>query len=83
MEHENEIRDLLENELELKIDLQMDGGGDSSAAGFFGGSSNHQSGSGNKPLDLGSMKKVNEKQVEEVVPKAVRKFGYNQMEWTV
>jgi|GEM_PF-2430837 hypothetical protein len=83
MEHENEIRDLLENELELQIDLQMDGGGDSSAAGFFGGSSNGQSGSGSNLLDLGSVKKTNEKQVEEVVPKAVRKFGYNQMEWTV
>jgi hypothetical protein len=83
MEHENEIRDLLENELELKIDLQMNGGGDSSAADFFGGSSNHQSGSGSSPLDPGTMKRANEQHVEEVVPRAVRKFGYNQMEWTV
>lgn len=83
MDHENEIRDLLENELALKVDLQMDGGGDGSAADFFGGASGQQSGNGNGPLDLGSLKKTAEQTIEEVVPKAVRKFGYNQMEWTV
>lgn len=81
MEHENEIRDLLENELELKIDLQMDGGGEGQLADFMGGSSERRSGEGDS-LDLGSLK-TKEQPVEEVVPKAVRKFGYNQMEWTV
>jgi hypothetical protein len=83
MEHENEIRELLENELELKVDLQMDGGGESDMAGLFGGSSQQQSKDGGGPLDLNSLKKTKEQQVEEVVPKAVRKFGYNQNEWTV
>lgn len=85
MEHEKEIRELLENELELKIDLQMDGGGDSNAADFFGGSTGQQSsGKGGKnPLDLGSLRRTEEQEVEKVVPQAVRKFGYNQNEWTV
>ena len=85
MEHEKEIRELLENELELKIDLQMEGGGDNDAANFFGGSTGQQSNSkgGNSPLDLGSLRRTEEKQVEKVVPQAVRKFGYNQNEWTV
>jgi len=85
MEHEKEIRELLENELELKIDLQMDGGGDGNVADFFGGSTGqHSSGKGgNSPLDLGSLRRTEEKQVEKVVPQAVRKFGYNQNEWTV
>lgn len=81
MEHEHDIRDLLENELELKIDLQMDGGGEGQLANFMGGSSERQSGRGDS-MDLGSLK-TKEQPVEEVVPKAVRKFGYNQMEWTV
>lgn len=81
MEHEHEIRDLLENELELKIDLQMDGGGEGQLADFMGGSSERRSGGGDS-MDLGSLK-TKEQPVEEVVPKAVRKFGYNQMEWTV
>jgi len=85
MEHEKEIRELLENELELKIDLQMDGGGDGNVADFFGGSTGQQSSGkgGNSPLDLGSLRRTEEKQVEKVVPQAVRKFGYNQNEWTV
>ena len=85
MEHEKEIRELLENELELTIDLQMDGGGDSNVADFFGGSTGHQpSGKdGNNPIDLGSMRRTEEQKVEKVVPQAVRKFGYNQNEWTV
>jgi hypothetical protein len=85
MEHEKEIRDLLENELELKIDLQMEGGGDNDAANFFGGSTGQQSNGkgGNSPLDLRSLRRTEEKQVEKVVPQAVRKFGYNQNEWTV
>lgn len=85
IEHEKEIRELLEKELELNIDLQMDGGGDGNAADFFGGSTGHQSSGkgGNNPLDLGSLRRAEEQKVEKVVPQAVRKFGYNQNEWTV
>ena len=85
MDHEKEIRELLENELELKIDLQMEGGGDGNAADFFGGSTGQQSNGkgGNNPLDLGNLRRTEEKEIEKVVPQAVRKFGYNQNEWTV
>ena len=85
MDHEKEIRELLENELELKIDLQMEGGGDGNAADFFGGSTGQRSNGkgGNNPLDLGNLRRTEEKEVEKVVPRAVRKFGYNQNEWTV
>ena len=85
MDHEKEIRELLENELELKINLQMEGGGDGNAADFFGGSTGQRSNDkgGNNPLGLENLRRTEEKEVEKVVPRAVRKFGYNQNEWTV
>lgn len=82
MEHQDDIRDLLENEVELKIDLQFDGGGGDALTDFFGGSSKQNSKDGDSLFEKGNLK-TTDQEIEEVVPKAVRKFGYNQMEWTV
>lgn len=82
MEHQDEIRELLENEVELKIDLQFDGNGDGQLADFFGGSSGKEGRSSDREFGASGLK-TKEQEVEKVVPVAVRKFGYNQMEWTI
>lgn len=81
LNHQDEIREHLENEIDVKINLQFDEqGGDGQMAEFFSGS-NNGSQKGKQAFMNGSAK-TKEQSVDEVVPKAVRKFGYNLMEWT-
>ncbi|REL38678.1 hypothetical protein DYD21_01640 [Rhodohalobacter sp. SW132] len=80
MDHQDEIRKHLEDEVNITIDLQLDTQSDGQMTGLFGGSDgNEQQGSQIFDYENG---KTEEQQVDEVVPKAVRKFGYNQMEWS-
>ena len=79
-DHQDEIREHLGKEIDIQIDLQLDSQGDGQQAGFLGGTGGQEQ-RGSQFLDENSAK-TSEQAVEEVVPKAVRKFGYNQMEWT-
>ena len=79
-DHQDEIREHLGKEIDIQIDLQLDSQGDGQQAGFLAGTGGQEQ-RGSQFLDENSAK-TSEQAVEEVVPKAVRKFGYNQMEWT-
>lgn len=80
MNHQDEIREHLEKEIDVKIDLHLEGQGAEQSTEFFSGSGTRKQ-TGKQFHDSGAAK-TKEQSVEEVVPKAVRKFGYNQMEWT-
>lgn len=91
IQHQQEIREHLEENCDLKVDLQFEeersgehsfeGQAQSGFAGFRYGSA----GSAVKgvPLSGPGREKTVENAVEKVIPVPVRNFGYNQMEWTV
>lgn len=80
LQHQHEIRDHLEKECGLSIDLQFDNQNEGAASGFFG--SNTSGGNGDQPIPNGKASPLQDETAEEVVKKTVRKFGYNQNEWT-
>lgn len=80
LQHQHEIRDHLEKECGLSIDLQFDSQNEGAASGFFG--SNSSGGNGDQPIPNGKASPLQDETAEEVVKKTVRKFGYNQNEWT-
>lgn len=77
-----EIKDHLEQESDLDIDLQFDGGQEETNTGFSDSSSSQKRGGNNHFSGNGSEKILNKK-AEENLQQTVRKFGYNQMEWTI
>jgi hypothetical protein len=77
-----EIKDHLEQECDLDIDLQFDGGQEETNTGFSDSSSSQKRGGNNHFSGNGSEKILNKK-AEENLQQTVRKFGYNQMEWTI
>ncbi len=81
-QHLNEIREHLEKECDLEIKLELDSGGNQDLAEFFGESSSNNPNGDQRKQTGGQQEKTTSATVEEVLPKSVRKFGYNQMEWT-
>ncbi|MFP8488657.1 hypothetical protein ACKGJO_06095 [Gracilimonas sp. Q87] len=82
-EYGQEIKDHLEQECELEIDLHFNEGGNETASEFSDNSPSSGNREGiNTSLVNGSNKILNKK-AEEHLQQAVRKFGYNQMEWTI
>lgn len=79
-QHQQEIRQHLERECDLKVDLQFDGHeGQDQTSGFFGDSSSSRQ--GQQGFGRGRGDQTSSKTVEQVIPKSVRNFGYNKMEW--
>lgn len=79
-QYSDEIREHLEKECDLKIDLQFDGQEEGNLSEFFGDSSQPRGRSSSHTKNPGA--KTSPGQIEKVLPTSVRKFGYNQMEWT-
>ncbi|MBP3191940.1 hypothetical protein [Natronogracilivirga saccharolytica] len=79
-QHFQEIREHLEKECDISIELHLDGGGADGFARFFGDpDQSAQSGQ----LRFDEEDKAEPVAVNKVAPQAVRDFGYNQMEWTI
>ncbi|MEX2479026.1 MAG: hypothetical protein WD357_11355 [Gracilimonas sp.] len=78
-----EIKNHLEQECELSVDLQFDDNQGDAMEGFFGDSpsSGNKGESGNSSGE--GPEKILNKRAEEHLQQTVRKFGYNQMEWTI
>ncbi|MDG5766745.1 hypothetical protein QA596_04635 [Balneolales bacterium ANBcel1] len=77
--HYQELRDHLQKECDIEIELQLDNRGMDEFAGFFGDS---QSDEGRQEHNPASGSDAKPMQVEKVAPQSIRNFGYNQMEWT-
>ncbi|MCP9291891.1 hypothetical protein [Gracilimonas sediminicola] len=81
-QYEQEIKQHLEQECQLDVNLQFDGGEQGQEmSGFFGNSSSSRqkspmikSGAGNEQATA--------RKTEQNLQQTVRRFGYNQMEWT-
>ncbi len=76
-----EIKDHLEQECELNIDLQFEDNQEQGMSGFSGDSSSSgvrgpQNGRGH------GGNRISTQQAEQDLQQSVRKFGYNRMEWT-
>lgn len=82
-EYGQEIKDHLEQECELNFDLQFDNGENESAAGFSDNSPSSGNRDGNNLSSGKETNKILNKKAEEHLQQTVRKFGYNQMEWTI
>ena len=79
-QHFQEIREHLEKECDISIELQLDGGGADNFARFFGDpDQSAQSGQ----LKFDDEEAAEPMAIKNVAPQAVRDFGYNQMEWTI
>jgi len=80
-QYQHEIRQHLEQECGLEVDLQFDQQPDDEMSGFFGESSS-SSQQIRKGLAGSGDQQNSEKSANQVLTKTVRKFGYNRMEWT-
>lgn len=76
-----EISEHLEKECEIEVDLQFKGGNENEMSEFFGGADSRENGREGSQYSSGSDQKAEQKSKEHL-QHAVRKFGYNQMEWT-
>ncbi|SMO81600.1 hypothetical protein [Gracilimonas mengyeensis] len=78
-----EIKEHLEKECELNIDLQFEGKDDQQTSGFAGDSSSNGAGQG-RGLNNGNggSNRISNQQADHNLQQSVRKFGYNRMEWT-
>ncbi len=80
MQHQNEIREHLQRECNLEVDLQFEGGGEQDLSQFFDDSSpSGKRGWSGKNI-LAGKKSFSENEPQNV-QKTIRKFGYNRMEW--
>jgi hypothetical protein len=80
-EYGNEIKEHLEKECNISIDLQFDNQQGDNAANFFGDSSSQGGQQRHSFMNQkGALKQspVQQKNIQQTV----RRFGYNQMEWT-
>lgn len=78
-QHYQEIKDHLERECNVSIDLQLDSQGGETLSDLFGDSS---PGKGGGKGQLISGPAAEENSGPEASAPAIRRFGYNQMEWT-
>ena len=78
--HQDEIRQHLEKECGLEVDLQFENQQDGEMSEFFGESSSSQQ--IRKGLSGSGDQQNSSKSANQVLTKTVRKFGYNRMEWT-
>lgn len=79
-QHVQEIREHLEKECEISVELQLDSGQTDGFDRFFGHSGQKE---GNPHYRPASDEWARPVSVDKVAPQAVRNFGYNQMEWTI
>ncbi len=82
-EYEQEIKQYLEQECELNVDLQFTGNEQGQEmSNFFGESGSSQGSDGMRRMGSSEAKKASAEPAKNMNNEAVRKFGYNQMEWT-
>ncbi|MDI6402769.1 hypothetical protein QLX67_12245, partial [Balneolaceae bacterium ANBcel3] len=79
-QYQQEIREHLEKECDIQIELEVDQREMDGFESFFGNNSGKEKKDGLKFDTEETTQKV---QIEKVAPQPVRDFGYNQMEWTV
>lgn len=83
-QYQHEIRQHLEEECGLEVDLQFDNPEEDTLAQFFDGSAHREgvgSSGGQNPASSGG-RDTDRTESGDPVP-AIRRFGYNQMEWTI
>ncbi|MDR8394251.1 hypothetical protein NC796_24090 [Aliifodinibius sp. S!AR15-10] len=81
-QHQQQIREHLEQECGTEIDLQLENSGEQQMSEFFGGSNSSPAQRGEKGGNvLGAAKTTSDKTDRELT-ESVRNFGYNKMEWT-
>ena len=81
-QYEQEIKQHLEQECQLDVNLQFDGGEQGQEmAGFFGDTSSSGKKAPLRNLGIGSEQTATQN-TEKNLQQSVRRFGYNQMEWT-
>lgn len=76
-QYEAEIKEHLEQECDLNIDLQFNDNQNQDNSSLFDDLSN-----GKKSNETGNLKKLTSQQTEQSLHNNVRQFGYNRMEWT-
>lgn len=82
-QYEQEIKQYLEQKCELNVDLQFTGNEQGQEmSNFFGESGSSQSSDGMRRMGNAASKKASAQPAKNMNNEAVRKFGYNQMEWT-
>lgn len=81
-QYEQEIKQHLEQECQLDVNLQFDGGEQGQEmAGFFGNSSSSRQKAPMIKSGVGN-EQASARKTEQNLQQTVRRFGYNQMEWT-
>ena len=80
-QHLHDIRQHLEKECGIRIELEMDGDDSDEFTPLFEDSSHQKARTGDRENHDGSGK-TEPQAVDSIVPKPVRDFGYNKMEWT-
>ncbi len=79
-QHFQEIREHLEKECAITVELQLDSGQADGFERFFGQSG--KKGESERYREW-SESRAEPRPVEKVAPQPIRNFGYNQMEWTI
>jgi hypothetical protein len=81
-QYEKEIKEYLQQDCQIDVNLQFDGGEEGQElAGFFGDPSSSGKKGNSSTRGMNSMMN-SPKDNESKIQKSVRRFGYNQMEWT-
>lgn len=80
VQHQNEIREHLQRECNLEVDLQFEDNGDQDLSQFFDDSSSSRKRGWSEKSVLTSGRGFSERETQDV-QKTIRKFGYNRMEW--
>lgn len=80
-QHLHDIRQHLEKECGIRIELEMDSDDSNEFTPFFEDSSHQKAKTGDGENHDGSSK-TEPQAVDSIVPRPVRDFGYNKMEWT-
>jgi hypothetical protein len=81
--HGQDIKSHLEQECDLNINLQFDNQPEQSMDNFFGDSSASPQRQGHASGRGANLRGSAQQVMEQPIQQSVRKFGYNQMEWTV
>src|SRR5699024_8214722 len=80
-QYHQQIKEHLKQECGIDIDLQLENNQEQEMSGFFDNDSSSSGQEGRRNRQVGN-KKVTPQQVNQVLLKSVRNFGYNKMEWT-
>jgi hypothetical protein len=81
-QYEKEIKQYLEQECELDVNLQFSGDESGQEMSNFFGDSSSSGNKGNGTSGLFKSAMTSPQNNEHTIQKSVRRFGYNQMEWT-